>query len=297
MKEKHLVSVGIPAYNRPEGLRRTLECLTAQTYQNLEIIISNNCSPDPGVEAVALEFMEKDPRIQYFCQEENKGGFFNFGFVLEKATGEYFMWASDDDEWDPRFVEVCVDKLDNDPRYGLVFTRYAITSPYDRKKVNLNHNRYLRTKHRKAVFLLLDECLTHKANMSYGVWRRETINRVMQRAISCGLNEEHMGHGFDQAFLLLALDETDVYQVQETLFTKRYTDRIIPGSRRALLRTALRNFKSAVRHPVLYCKNASVRLSRYMEITKRAYGENDTISVKLIFLAKGIQNIILRYVF
>jgi glycosyltransferase involved in cell wall biosynthesis len=297
MNEKHLVSVGIPAYNRPEGLHRTLECITEQTYKNLEIIISNDCAPNPEVEAVALEFMEKDPRIQYFYQKENKGGLFNFRFVLEKATGKYFMWAADDDEWDPRFVEVCVNKLNNDPRWGLVFTRYDLTSPYDQKKVNLNHNRYLRAKHRKAVFLLLDECLTHKANMSYGVWRRETINRVMQRAISCGLSEEHMGYGFDQAFLLLTLDETDVYQVQEVLFTKRYMESLIPGSWRAMLSTALMNFLSAVIHPVLYSKNAAVRYRRYMEVTKNAYGEDDRLSLKLIFFTKRIQYIILHHLF
>ena len=45
-----LVSVGIPTYNRPEGLRRTLECITKQTYKNLEIIVSNNCSSGPEIE-------------------------------------------------------------------------------------------------------------------------------------------------------------------------------------------------------------------------------------------------------
>ncbi|MBU4370171.1 glycosyltransferase [Patescibacteria group bacterium] len=43
---QQLVSVGIPTYNRPESLRRTLECITSQTYKNLEIIISDNCSPN-----------------------------------------------------------------------------------------------------------------------------------------------------------------------------------------------------------------------------------------------------------
>ena len=68
-----LVSVGIPTYNRPEGLRRTLECITGQTYKDLEIIVSDNCSPGPETEAIAREFMAKDSRIQYFHQEENKG--------------------------------------------------------------------------------------------------------------------------------------------------------------------------------------------------------------------------------
>lgn len=297
MKEKYLVSVGIPAYNRPEGLRRTLECITKQTYKNLEIIISNDCSPNPETEAVALEFTAKDPRIQYFYQQENKARFFNFGFVLEKATGEYFMWASDDDEWDPRFVEVCVDKLNNDLCYGLVFTRYEITSPYDQKKVNLNHNRYLRTKHKKAIFLLLPGPHTHKANMSYGVWRRETISRVMQRAISCGLSEEHMGKGFDCAFLLLALDTTDVYQIQETLFTKRYTDHLIPGSHRAILRRTLGNLKSIIRDPVLHFKNAMVHSRQLTNLNRLVYNEHDNISVRLLLFVKRIEVILLNDIF
>ena len=39
-----LVTVGIPTYNRPKGLERTLQCILNQTYANLEIIISDNCS-------------------------------------------------------------------------------------------------------------------------------------------------------------------------------------------------------------------------------------------------------------
>ena len=155
MDSKSLVSVGIPTYNHPQGLRRTLECITGQTYENLEIIISDNCSPDPETEAVAHEFMEKDSRIQYFRQPENKGAWPNFEFVLEKATGEYFMWAADDDEWEQRYVEACVHKLMHNKRYGLVFTRYRITSPYGEKNLWLNHNWYLETKRKKMIFLLL----------------------------------------------------------------------------------------------------------------------------------------------
>ena len=295
--EQPLVSVGLSVYDRPKLLRQALECLTKQSYRNLEIVISDDCSPGEETKRVVHEFMEEDPRIQYYCQEKNLGAYLNRVFVFEKATGEYFFWASEDDLWDRRFVEACVEKLDNNKRYGIVFTRYRVISHNDEINFRLNHNLYLTSKYRKPSFLLLDECLTHKANMMHGVWRRETLERVMKRALSCGLTQEHQGKGFDQAFLLLTLDETSIYQVQEVLFTKRYMDSIIPGSRRALLRNALRNLKSAVRHPVSYCKRASVRLSRYMEITKRAYGEDDTISVRLIFFAKGIQHIILRYVF
>ena len=100
-----LVSVGILTYNRPKGLRKTLECITGQTYKNLEIIVSNNCSPESETDDVVREFMDIDPRIQYYRQAENKGQTLNFKFVFERSNGEYFMWAADDDEWEPLFVD------------------------------------------------------------------------------------------------------------------------------------------------------------------------------------------------
>lgn len=108
-----LVSIGIPTYNRSEGLRRSLEYLTTQTYQNLEILISDNASPDESTGRVIREFMSKDNRIKVFWQPVNRGIVFNFQFVLRHATGHFFMWAADDDEWLPNFVESCVKGFDD----------------------------------------------------------------------------------------------------------------------------------------------------------------------------------------
>jgi len=117
--EVPLVSVGIPTYNNPKGLGRTLECITGQTYLNLEIIVSDNYSPGPETEHVVREFMKKDSRLQYFRQEENKGASFNFRFVLEKATGKYFMWAADDDQWNSDFINELVISLKSHPDSSL----------------------------------------------------------------------------------------------------------------------------------------------------------------------------------
>ena len=103
-----LVSVGIPTYERPDGLKRTLTQILAQKYTNLEVIVSDNASKNLEVQRVAQEFMAIDPRVHYFRQAHNIGALANFKFVLEKASGEYFMWAADDDEWSPEFVQTCV---------------------------------------------------------------------------------------------------------------------------------------------------------------------------------------------
>lgn len=106
-----LISVGIPTYNRPDGLRRTLSCLSQQTYSHLEIIVSDNCSPGTGTADVIAQMATQDPRIVYIRQDAQLGAAGNFRFVLRKAKGEFFMWAADDDEWKPTFVERCYNAL------------------------------------------------------------------------------------------------------------------------------------------------------------------------------------------
>lgn len=106
--ENPLVSVGVPTFNRPKGLERTLECLLAQSYRNIEVIISDNCSSDELVQQILNKYKNQDKRVSFVIQKENLGAWLNFKFVLEQATGKYFMWAADDDEWDPFFIETCV---------------------------------------------------------------------------------------------------------------------------------------------------------------------------------------------
>ena len=105
LKNKPLISIGIRTYNRPEDLRRTLTEITGQTYQNLDIIVSDNASPGNETEDVAHEFMRKDQRIRYFKQLNNLGINLNFQFVFEKALGEYFVWSADDDWHSHEFIE------------------------------------------------------------------------------------------------------------------------------------------------------------------------------------------------
>jgi glycosyltransferase involved in cell wall biosynthesis len=127
----YLVSIGIPTYNRPEGLKKTLELITNQTYKNLQIIISDNCSLDSKVKVIVESFMKNDDRITFFQQEENKGPAYNFEFVLKKATGKYFMWATDDDLWANDFVEKLVLNFDSYPN--------SITSFCNIKEINQNN--------------------------------------------------------------------------------------------------------------------------------------------------------------
>ena len=119
-----LVSIGLPIYNRPEGLIRAMNSLINQTYQNFEIIIADNCSPNPEVEKIAREYLEKDSRVRYYRHESNKGWGFNTNFVIEKSKGDYFMRATDDDWWDASFVEKIRVLMLKDKSASLGFCNY-----------------------------------------------------------------------------------------------------------------------------------------------------------------------------
>jgi len=124
-----LVSVGIPTFNRPQGVRRTLEAITRQTYPNLEIIVSDKASPEHGTEDVVAEFRERDARIRLHRQVHNIGAGANFQFVLSQASGRYFMWAADDDDWESCFIERCIAGFD---RPGVVSVMSQFRTHYRR---------------------------------------------------------------------------------------------------------------------------------------------------------------------
>lgn len=117
-----LVTVGIPTYNRPSGLRKTLECITRQTYSNLQIIVSDNCSNNPEVLNILKEYTLSDKRVTYFVQARNISIVPNFQFLLNKAAGKYFMWAADDDQWDENFITTTVGILEQNPDGVLCMT-------------------------------------------------------------------------------------------------------------------------------------------------------------------------------
>lgn len=108
-----LVTVGICCYNREEGFKNTLKYITGQTYKNLEIIISQDFNP--ALDLSSIVSAHNDKRVTFYKQAQRLSMYNNFLFVLEKANGEYFMWASDDDWWAPDFIEKIVNQLCNDP--------------------------------------------------------------------------------------------------------------------------------------------------------------------------------------
>ena len=70
MDNKPLITIGIPTYNRPKGLEKTIQNFLNQTYQNLEIIISDNNSDDPEVLRICNDYLRNDSRVKLYSQKK-----------------------------------------------------------------------------------------------------------------------------------------------------------------------------------------------------------------------------------
>jgi glycosyltransferase involved in cell wall biosynthesis len=109
-----LVSIGLPVFNGEATIKQALGSLIGQDYPNIEIIVSDNASTDRTVH-ITKRVLKKHPNYQVVEQPENRGPHANFAAVLEKAKGDYFMWAADDDVWKPQFVSRLVAELEAHP--------------------------------------------------------------------------------------------------------------------------------------------------------------------------------------
>ena len=110
--EEKLVSIGIPTFNRSNLIKNAIQSALNQTYENIEIIISNNASTDKTIDI--LETFSSNKKIRVFHQEKNIGVVNNWNFCLNNARGEFFLMLSDDDELN----ENCIKDLFEGIKHG-----------------------------------------------------------------------------------------------------------------------------------------------------------------------------------
>ena len=108
------VSIIVPVYKVEEYLRRCVDSLLSQTYDDLEIILVDDGSPD-GCPAICDEYKEKDDRIKVVHQK-NGGASAARNSALEAACGEWVTFVDSDDsitpEWFAHAVALMTDDVD-----------------------------------------------------------------------------------------------------------------------------------------------------------------------------------------
>lgn len=118
--ERPRVSILIPTFNQSHLLKEAIDSALGQTYENIEIVVSDDASTDNTSEVVASY---KEPRIVYFRNESNLGRVKNYHRTLyEYATGDWAVNLDGDDYFIyPQFIEECVAALEFHPEAILAF--------------------------------------------------------------------------------------------------------------------------------------------------------------------------------
>jgi hypothetical protein len=147
----------------------------AQNYPNFEIIILDNASVDKTPE-VCARVSSQYPFVRYSRNSTRTPAWENFKRVLLLSTGKYFMWASDDDLWEPAFVSTLVSYLESDQDAVLIaaeaqyMVRDGTRLPFFPEGRAL-YDRLPRSKLRR----LLTFASHSYGNLIYGLYRREAL--------------------------------------------------------------------------------------------------------------------------
>ena len=113
-----LVSIVIPVYNRELYIEDAIRSAISQTYQNIEIIIVDNCSTDSTWD-ILNEWEKKDNRIKIFQNDSNIGPVLNWNECFRHASGEYIKILWSDDWISHKFVEKCLSVFEKNTAFVL----------------------------------------------------------------------------------------------------------------------------------------------------------------------------------
>jgi len=100
-----LISIIIPVYNAEAFLEKCINSLINQTYQNIEILIVDDCSTDNSYK-ILEDFAQKDARIKLYSTGVNGGPGVARDIALKNAQGEYIMFCDNDDSYEPNMCEI-----------------------------------------------------------------------------------------------------------------------------------------------------------------------------------------------
>lgn len=113
------VSIMIPSYNHADYVYEAVESVLNQTFQDFEVIASDDHSPDNTV-SIIQGF--DDPRIHLHVFAHNVGATMNHEYCWQHCTAPYIALLNSDDVWMPEHLEKSVAYLDTHPSCGAVFS-------------------------------------------------------------------------------------------------------------------------------------------------------------------------------
>jgi glycosyltransferase involved in cell wall biosynthesis len=168
------VCIGVPVFNDVLFIKKCLDSLLNQSYKNIEILISDDHSTD-GSEEICKIYSSNYSNVKYFRQEKNLGISKNMEFLLDNCTSEFFMWAANDDEWSPRFIESLIQELLINEDAVVSFGPYVYISESGEKLSGLRIENFSANSSKERLRKLIN---SPSDGFGYGLFRTNKIRGV-----------------------------------------------------------------------------------------------------------------------
>lgn len=238
-KNKPLISIVMPVYNTPEKwLRKAIDSVICQCYENWELCISDDASTRPTVREVLEEYKIRDSRIKVIYRETNEHISASSNSALSIAEGEYVALLDHDDELAPHALYHVVREINLHPELDLIFS--------DEDRITKDGKRldpYFKMGWNKAL-LLSQNCVSH-----LGVYRTAIAKKVAFRKGFEGSQ--------DWDFTLRFLEETNdknICHIPHVL----YHWRLVPGTVSFTSETKADAFDAGLRAVSDFCERNSI---------------------------------------
>lgn len=129
MIDKPLVSIVVLTYNSSKTVIETLNSIAAQTYRNLELIVTDDCSKD-NTNKIVSEWLSQNEkrfcRVKLITVENNTGVSANWNRGVDSSNGEYWKGIAGDDLLEPECIQKYVNYVKYNPDAVAVFSKVRV---------------------------------------------------------------------------------------------------------------------------------------------------------------------------
>ena len=182
MIDSEKVSICVPIYGVEKYIERCARSLFEQTYNNIEYIFVDDCSPDHSMDIlknVIEEYTDRKPSVRIIRHEHNKGLAGARNTAIDNASGDFILHIDSDDFVNEDYVSTIVSKQ-QEGNYDIVVNRIVSVSNKEKSYppyAPTHKNKYVsETLSRKANTQIIGKLIRRQLYTDYSIKNVEGIN-------------------------------------------------------------------------------------------------------------------------
>jgi glycosyltransferase involved in cell wall biosynthesis len=157
MSDKPILSIIVPVYNAQDRIKKCVDSILGQEYQDYELILVNDGSKDDSL-SICLDYVKSDDRI-VVIDKENSGAGETRNAGIDAARGEYIVFIDSDDTVESCMLDTLLHLIKMDSEIDLVCCNHSIESAVsgnktNNKKMNIPKDNWITADKAEALYIM-----------------------------------------------------------------------------------------------------------------------------------------------